>query len=450
MQPAALIKTLIGLATGPVIRGLVNVFALKGLTVILGFVFITLAARAMGPHDFGVFSILFSAAGLFSIFATSGQQVLLMRSWNEYTAASDPARLKGALLFGLATFLGGAGVIALGFFAVIAQVYSAPMALAVTAYMVSLGLVLTTAHLVRASVGVVAGDGLGNLLPLFLPTLYLATALWNDTPASVSYVFLLFAAGAAIAIVAHIVLVAREAATLFPGFWSASERFDIATWRTRSFKLWLSNGLEATNQYIDVLLVGWLLNPTLAGAYFVITRLANIFAVAGDAIHFYASRHIPRFYFRREMDQLDHILNVIAITTIGLVLAGLVLMAVGGSYLLAIFSPAYFVYGAALAVLSLGTASVVAVGPAGVLLNFTGHEGDNLRIVAATVAVRVAGFVLIVPHFQIAGAITVTTLSFVLMATLLRAAALRLTGIDASSLRLLTAWRKLSVSRAAK
>ena len=71
------------------------------------FALIMLAARVLDTEAFGVFSILFAAGGLFSIVATFGQQVSIMRWWNEYTAANDPATLKGVLRFSAATVLVG-------------------------------------------------------------------------------------------------------------------------------------------------------------------------------------------------------------------------------------------------------------------------------------------------------------------------------------------------------
>ena len=66
-----------------------GVFILRITITLLSFALITLAARAMTLSAFGTYSILFSAAGLFCILATVGQQILLMRSWNEYSASGQ-------------------------------------------------------------------------------------------------------------------------------------------------------------------------------------------------------------------------------------------------------------------------------------------------------------------------------------------------------------------------
>jgi O-antigen/teichoic acid export membrane protein len=424
-------------ATSPSARGIANVFVLKGSTVILSFALITLAARGLGAEQFGTFSILFSAAGLLSIFASIGQQLLLMRSWNEYAAAGDAARLKGALLFGATAFAIGAAVMASGFFAVLCAFYPVALAATATFYMVALGLVLTTAHLVRTAAGVGIGDGLGNILSVLLPILYLAYCLVTGVEAEIKPIFWMFTLGATIAIAVHFIVLANKLRTLFPDFSAVRPHFEMRAWTTRSYKLWMSNGLEASNQYLDVLIIGFLMSPTIAGGYFVTTRLANAFATASDAMNMFSTRHIPDYYFRNEFRRLDQLLNSVAMITLAIIVGGMIVVLGGGQWLLMSFNEAYVPYYPALVLLCVGTAAVAAVGSSSSILMFTGHEGSYLKIIAASVALRAAGFFLLVPHFDVMGAVTATTISFLFMAGMLRHSAKRLTGIDGSIARLL-------------
>jgi O-antigen/teichoic acid export membrane protein len=65
-------------------RAMAGVFVLRIAITAMNFALISLAARALGADGFGTYSILFSAAGLFCIVATFGQQVLVMRSWSGF------------------------------------------------------------------------------------------------------------------------------------------------------------------------------------------------------------------------------------------------------------------------------------------------------------------------------------------------------------------------------
>lgn len=436
------------LARNPAVRGIAGVFVMKSSIIVANFALIMAAARVLDTNAFGVFSILFAAGGLFSIVATFGQQVAIMRWWNEYTAAGDPEALKGALKFSAATVLLGSAVVAAGFFAWAASTHALLLATAVTLYMVSQAMVMTSAHLVRTAIGVGAGDGFGNLLVSIPALIYLAAVLVAGMSGKASTIFFLFAAGAGTAMVLHCIFLRRKIVAHYPGFASVKPRYEAAEWRSRSFKLWISNGLEAANQYLDVLIIGYLMSPAVAGAYFVTTRLANAFATASDTMHMFSTRHIPDLYYRGEIKQLNGLLNSVAAITLVVIVAGMVVMLGGGKLLLAVFNQAYVPYYPALAILCLGTAAMAAAGPSGSILMLTGHEGRYLRIVGLTVLVRAAGFFLLVPPFGIMGAVSATAVSFVLMAAMLRHSSKKLAGLDGSVVRLLGLRRKADYAAA--
>lgn len=419
------------------VRGIASVFVLKGSTVILNFALITLAARALGEVAFGLFSVLFSAAGLLAIVASLGQQLLLMRSWNEYVAIGDPARLKGALRFGTVSFGIGATVAGATLFAVLAPSFPLPLVLSAVTYMIMLGLVLTTAHLVRTAVGVGIGDGLGNIFSVLLPIVYLIACLLGHAEARIEMVFWSYALGAGLASAIHVLVLRRKLRSLYPDFPDVRPVFETATWARRSYKLWFSNGLEAANQYLDVLIVGMLMSPTIAGGYFVTTRLANAFATASDAMNMFSTRHIPDLHFRGETLRLRQMLDTVSWITLAVIVGGLVAILGLGPYLLAVFSPAYVQYYPALALLCVGTAALAAVGSSASILMLTGHEGSYLRIIASSVAMRAAGFFLLVPFFDVMGAVSATVIAALFMTAMLRNSARSLAGVDGSVLRLL-------------
>ncbi|MEW9837193.1 lipopolysaccharide biosynthesis protein [Mesorhizobium marinum] len=435
-RASGLAGRLTAVARNPAVRGIAGVFVLKSSIIVANFTLIMLAARVLDTDAFGVFSILFAAAGLFCIVATFGQQVSLMRWWNEYSAANDVPTLKGVLVFSAATVAAGCAIVGSGFFLWAASTHALLLASAVTLYMAMQAAVATSAHLVRTAVGVGAGDGVGNLMVSVPAVLYLAAILVAGASAEVSTVFFLFAAGAGVAVCLHVLFMRRRIGALYPGFASVRPRFLPREWRARSFKLWISNGLEAANQYLDVLIIGYLMSPAVAGAYFVTTRLANIFATASDTMHMFSTRHIPDLYYRGEMKQLNALLNSVAAITLAVVVAGMVVMLAGGKLFLMVFNEAYVPYYPALALLSVGTAAMAAAGPSGSILMLTGHEGRYLRIIALTVLLRAAGFFVLVPAFGIMGAVSATTISFVFMTAMLRHACKRLTGLDGSVLRL--------------
>lgn len=433
------IRGLVQSLNGATVRAMASVFGLKAVITVLNFALITLAARKFGAADFGNYSVLFSSAGLLSIVATFGQQVLVMRFWSEYVSNGRGDLLKGSLIFSVVVCVAGCVVIGVPFYVWSSSAYSASLGLAVTAYLVAVSAVLTSAHLVRSAVGVEVGDGIGNLLLLAPPTAYLGFSMAMGWNADLTTLFAIMAAGAGLAVLIHAVIVYRAVVARFPDIARIRAAMDLREWGSRSIKLWVSNGLEASNQYLDVLVVGYLLSPTVAGAYFVVTRVANIFSIATDAIHMFSTRHIPNLFYRQQFDQLGRMLDTVAWVILAIVLGSMAAIVVGGHWLLAIFNSTYVSYHGALIILSIGVAALASAGPSGSILMLTGHEGRYLMIVGATVLMRVVGLFVLIPLLGVTGGAAATACSLVVMSLLLRSSAKTAAGIDGSVWRL-TEW----------
>jgi O-antigen/teichoic acid export membrane protein len=432
---ASAVRQLTGLTSLTDGGGIARVFGLKAAFTVLNFALVTLAARALGIDAFGTYSLLFSAAGLLGIAATLGQQVLVMRFWSEHLAAGRADLLKGSLIFSSAACLSGCALFGVPFYLWCEAANGSGLAAAVTFYMVLLSLVMTTAHLVRTAVGVGAGDGIANILLASPGAAYLTLCLVAGMRAELVTLFGVMAAGAALAVVIHIVALHRSLVENCPAFAAALPAFEFKRWLGRSARLWVSNWLEAANQYLDVLLIGYLVDPVTAGAWFVLTRVANVISVATDAIHMFSTRHIPELYYRGQLAQLSRILDTVAWVTLIVILGSIAGIVVAGGWLLAIFSSTYADYHGVLIVLSIGAAAAAAAGPSSPILMLTGHEGRYLAIIGGIVALRVTGFAILIPLLGIAGAATAVAVSSLSMTLLLRSAGKDCTGIDASILR---------------
>ena len=420
----------------PANRGIFGVFILKASMVALNFLLITLAARSLGKADFGIYSILFSGVGLFGIVATFGQQIFVLRSWNEYSADNDPAMLKGALWFTLLMLAAGCLAVAVGFDVVVSRRYGIALAWAATLYLVSFAVVQTTNHIVRTAIGVFAGDGIASFV-IFLPACgYLGIRLLRGEPADIVTLFHVMTAGATAGLIFQTGLMALRIKRDFLGFSAVRPRRDLRVWLTRSLKLWMSATLEASNQYLDVLLIGYLMSPAIAGAYFITTRIANVFAAASDSVNMLSTKYMPDYYYRGETEKLDRLLDSVASVTLAAIVGGSAVILFGGYWILELIEPNASTYYPWLVLLCVGTVATAATGPSAPLLMITGYEGRYLAIIAGSVGLRALGFFLLIPPFGIAGAVTATTISFVVMAFFLRHSTKLLAGLDASILRL--------------
>ncbi|MFZ5736669.1 MAG: lipopolysaccharide biosynthesis protein [Pseudomonadota bacterium] len=447
---SATLDRLIDLRNNAGIRAMTGAFALRVVITIVNLGLVTLAARTLNGHDFGTYSMLFSAAGLLSVVATFGQQIFIMRSWSEYSNAGDEAKLKGAMAFTALACLAGGILVGLPFFVWLSAEHDTLLALSATLHLVCFALMLTSAHVTRGAVGVGVSDGLTYLLVATCPILYLFGCLAVGATIQIYTIFLTMAAASCVTVMVQMTLLRRRVRAQFPQIGRSRPAFELRTWSARSAKLWVSSSLEAANQYADVVIIGYLMSPTVAGAYFVTTRIANAFAMATGAVYIFSTRHFPHLYYSRQHRELDGLLDSVALVTLAIVAGGLMVVLGGGHWILYLFNADYVPYYGALAILTAGTAAVAAAGPCGSILMLTGHEGRYMAIIGGTVLMRAVGFFVLIPLFGISGAVAATAVSFIALALLMRSASIHLAGIDGSVLRLLNGWRLRRLSQPAE
>lgn len=419
------------------ISGMVTAVVIKVMVIALNFALITLAARALSPDTFGHYSILYSAASLLYIVAAVGQEPFVLRIWNEMKVNADAARLKGALLFTFVASLCGS-LIATSIFWPWALTYvDHRTALATLAYLMASAPLQICIHLVRTERGTVYGDGLSFAIVGIPPLVYLGHCLFKGEHAAVADIFTVLACGAFTALLVQLWLIRRRVLRLFPDFGRVRAIFEFRQWLPRSGKLWMTASLEATNQYIDVIIIGFLMDPTVAGAYFVTVRFANLFAAAADAVNLFATQHLPGLYYRDERKALSKMLDNLAWIMAFFTVMGLLGIAAGGYFALWVINESYTRYFPELLILCLGTAAAGTTRASTLALMLSGHEGRYLMITAASVLLRCLALFALVPHFGITGAVIASAIIYAIQAVAFRRADMALTGLDASMFRLL-------------
>lgn len=421
----------------PDLMGMATVVSVKVGMVALNFTLITLAARSLSADMFGHYSVLFSAAGLLCIVAALGQEPFVIRMWNEMAASGDVPKLKGALIFTCAVWLIGASIVAAAFFPWARDLADGATAIMAVFYLFVAAALQIAMHLVRTEIGVAKGDGAGNAIVALMPIGYLAFCLFSGAPAELTSVFLALGVGALLALALQLFLIGRRIRQRFPDFGNIKPVIETRSWIARSGRFWLTSSLEAANQYIDVIIVGYLMDPVTAGAYFVTVRLANLFAAAADTINLFGTRHLPGLFFRNEQRALSQMLDSLAWIALAFTSVGLVVIAVGGRYALQMINEIYVPYLPELLILSIGTATLGMARPATIMLLISGHEASYLRISAVSVLMRVIGLFVFVPPFGVMGAVSTTAVCFAAQALAVNQAARRTTAVDASMLRLL-------------
>lgn len=412
--------------------------ALKITASAINLVMLTLLARAMAQEAFGTFAIWFNAASLLAVAAACGQEKLILRSWSEYGESGRPGLARGALAFGIRVAVGAPVATALFVVAYGLVAGTEPGLLAGAGLFVVLQSVFWfSSHATRAIAGIGWGEG-HDITWRLVVVIGAGVALVQRLPIDAATFFLLADAGLLLAIALQVaVAVSRMPAAVR----RATAEMETRAWFRRSFGMWSAAILEAAGQFLEVILVGLVLSPAAAGGYFVAVRLANAFAMITGGLYNYSTRQVSKLHYSNSGAELSEALRMMAWLTAALVTAGIVLVALAGRELLALFGPGFVESYPLLLILSFGTAAVALVGPAPAVLLLTGHEATYSRIVLASVVARCLGVVLLAPLFGAAGAALASAGGLLAMAIALGAACRRMAGIDPTPLVLFSVGR---------
>jgi O-antigen/teichoic acid export membrane protein len=367
------------------------------------------------------------------VLAILGQEMFVLRSLNEYSVAGRPDLAKGALVFSLGivcvvpiavgTIMGSVGTMALG--------ERGALMAAAALFLVLSSTIALCSHIARYCVSIFLADGMRELFWRFLVVAALLTIVSQHIAIRTDQFFLLASAAIGIALIVQILAIWRAMPQSILG---ATPSFRLREWSMISARFWVSTILETINQYFDVVIIYWLLDPVAAGAYFVASRLANMFATVLAAVHNYATRRIPALYFAGRSDDLTHTLTLMAEVVLLCVAGGLAVIAFGAEPILGLFGPAFIAQKWTLIILATGTALYAAGGPASAVLMIAGFEGRYPLIVATNMILRFLGFAILIPMLGLTGAALSTAVSLAIVTVVLNVLCRRWVGLDPSIL----------------
>jgi O-antigen/teichoic acid export membrane protein len=400
---------------------------------VVSFAMFSLAARGFSAADFGHLAMWLSICQMGSVLAILGQEMFVLRSLNEYSVAGRPDLAKGALVFSLSivcvvpiavgTIMGSIGTMALG--------ERGALMAAAALFLVLSSTIALCSHIARYCVSIFLADGMRELFWRFLVVAALLTIVSQHIAIRTDQFFLLASAAIGIALIVQILAIWRAMPQNILG---ATPSFRLREWSMISARFWVSTILETINQYFDVVIIYWLLDPVAAGAYFVASRLANMFATVLAAVHNYATRRIPALYFAGRSDDLTHTLTLMAEVVLLCVAGGLAVIAFGAEPILGLFGPAFIAQKWTLIILATGTALYAAGGPASAVLMIAGFEGRYPLIVATNMILRFLGFAVLIPMLGLTGAALSTAVSLAIVTVVLNVLCRRWVGLDPSIL----------------
>jgi O-antigen/teichoic acid export membrane protein len=154
------------------------------------------------------------------------------------------------------------------------------------------------------------------------------------------------------------------------------------SWLRVSLPLLLVAGMRRLLNQTDILLVGALVGTTAAGVYAAASRLSRLITFGHNAGNQIAAPMISELHQQGDHRRLQ---RLVTLASWGSTLAAGACAAVlvfGGNLLLGLFDPSFRSGYWILLVLAIGQVVNAVTGPVGYLLNMTGHQDVNARILA--------------------------------------------------------------------
>lgn len=167
--------------------------------------------------------------------------------------------------------------------------------LAVAAYTAVSAGVMLGSQVARSLVSILMGEGNREFFWRVIVVLFLLAMLLGHRQLDPAELFAVMTIAMSAGLIAQIVSIAR----VLPDLRGTAARSETSRWRSSALHFWLASILEAANQYFDVILVYWMLDPVTAGIYFAASRLANIFAMLSAALYTFGARRLPSLYFSK-------------------------------------------------------------------------------------------------------------------------------------------------------
>lgn len=180
-------------------------------------------------------------------------------------------------------------------------------------------------------------------------------------------------------------------------------------WARTAVPLSFVSGLKVVLNRTDILVVGSLLGPAEAGIYAVATRLAQVVSMGLSVANSISMPMVAELHTLERRDSLQRLLNLTTTATSLWSLITTAILITGASFFLGIFGPEFERGAAVLRFLALGQFVNGATGPVGTLLNMTGHERENARMLACVVGINLLLSIPAVSGFGPMGAAAVTS-----------------------------------------
>jgi O-antigen/teichoic acid export membrane protein len=397
---------LIKLMGGSLRRDALWSLLLHGASLALTFAIGVCLARVLGPASYGAMTLVLVVSGVLTTVLTFGLPNTLVRRIATHAALAETSQIRSLWRFSLRTATIYSLMVALGL-ATLLLLLRPGMDVSLLACLLGLATIpmTTLAHLAG---GALRGLGRGILSQiianLLRPAVWLAglgLLLWLAPAFSYENALAVYLFAVSLTLIVALVACSKALPSTAP---AVAPPAPTGVWQ-EALPFMLISVLAMLGPRLDLVLLSALLDVKWVGLYEVAARGADLVLIPITAT---TAVLAPEFARRRATNDTVALQKLATLASRGLFFASLaiaIVLAIFAQPLTKlVFGPEYVQSAGALAILSVGYATMMALGPVQIILGMTGHGRQSaIGVILATAAGALLSLLLI-PKFGIEGA----------------------------------------------
>lgn len=190
--------------------------------------------------------------------------------------------------------------------------------------------------------------------------------------------------------------------------------FERDRWRAAARDMLLISGFGLLLQQTDILMLGALKDPTMAGQYSVASRLSGLLVFGLSAVNSALAPIIADLYAKGDHERLQRAITFGVRISVGFALLVGIGLWIFGVHLLLLFGTEFGVAYTALAILVLGQLGNACTGPSILVLHMVDYERASAVLLGASVLLNTGLNYVLILYFGMEGAAAATAITFVL------------------------------------
>ncbi|MBL4828278.1 MAG: oligosaccharide flippase family protein [Aliivibrio sp.] len=360
------------------------IIALRALAAFMSYLTLVLVARWLPLNDYGIYGTIMSVIGISAVIVQCGATQTTIRYLGEYEVTKKPNLASGIIRYshrGVALLSLGTTIVfcilALG----LEQVGITPNALIWIA-----GLLLLPAFSVVDLQGAVLRS-FNKILPALLPkdilwraaVIIIGFLLYLFVPEHERLAYLLLGSAGALTLLA-VAQHSYQKRTLPDPVQSSKAKFDLKAWWTTTMPIWFLLIARMSFRTIDVIIVGLLVDPAAAGIYFAASRTSELLGFVLSSLNLIVGPNISRLYAARKSEELKKYLALSSVAVFTPALFLFLIYCIMPETILSLFGSEFVKGKWVLILMAFGQLCNAATGSVGVLLNMSGHEKINAKV----------------------------------------------------------------------